>query len=82
MEPGKNNNKTTVGLDFLATLVQKAVQRWTAESPRTYATITNVAAGVAIATTVVMMIPVTYPAWVIPVTAALAAIASKFTVNK
>jgi len=82
MATDKNNNKTSIGLDFLAGLVQKAVERWTSESPKTYRTITDIATGVAIASTVVMLLPVTYPAWVIPVTAALAAVASKFTVNK
>lgn len=79
MEPNQNNSKATPGLDLLAHLVQKAVQRWTSESPKAYQIVTNVSTGVAIATTIIMLVPITWPVWVIPTTAIIAAVAAKFT---
>ncbi len=81
MEPDKNNSKTAAGLEMLGRLVQKTVSRWTAESPKTYRVITDISSGVAIASTLIMLIPITYPAWVIPAAAILAAITSKLTVK-
>ena len=81
MGRGKNQNKAPAGLDYLGRLVQKAVERWTRSSPKTYKIITDVSAGVAIAGTLIMLIPVTYPAWVVPAAAVAVAVASKFTVK-
>ena len=63
----------------LSKLIAEAVHRWTASSPKTYQIITNIALGVGIAATVVTLIPVTYPAWVLPVTAFLISLSAKLT---
>lgn len=79
MEPTKNKIKSAIGFEAVAAMVQKAVERWTAKSPKAYALITNIAIGAGIAGTIVTMIPFTYPAWVLPVTALVIAVSAKFT---
>ena len=78
----KDKLKAAVGFDYMADILQKAVQRWTAKSPKTYRVITDVAIGAGIAATIVTMIPATYPIWVLPTTAILIALGAKFTVEK
>lgn len=63
----------------LSKLIAEAVHRWTANSPKTYRMITDIALGVGIAATVVTLIPVTYPSWVLPVTAFAISLTAKLT---
>lgn len=81
MGSGKDKIKAAAGLEIMASMVQKAVQRWTAKSPKAYRIITDVSAGAAIAATLIMFIPVTWPAWVVPTAAVTLAITSKLTVD-
>ena len=66
----------------MAALLQAMIARWTAKSPKTYRIITDVSVGIGIAATIVTLIPISYPAWVLPVTAFGIAFASKFSVDK
>lgn len=63
----------------LSKLMAKAIHRWTANSPKAYRNITDIALGAGIAATVVTLIPVTYPAWVLPVTAFVISLSAKLT---
>lgn len=66
----------------LASLIKNLVLRWTTSSPKTYQVITNVAIGTGIAATVITLIPLSYPAWVLPTAAFAIALSAKFTVEK
>lgn len=77
----KNKFKIPIGYNVLAELVKAAVERWTAESPKTYKVITYVSLGLAITSSAVLMIPTQYPVWVIPTALLVSSIASKFTVK-
>lgn len=81
MGTDKNNNQIAVIREAMAGMVQKAVTRWTAKSPKVYRNITNIAMVAGVAATVVQMIPFAYPIWVMPVTAFVIAVAAKFTVE-
>ena len=82
MGTNKIHDKIAPITEGLAGMVQKAVARWTAKSPKVYQIITNIAIGTGLAASVITLIPVSYPGWVIPVTSVLIAIGSKFTVTK
>lgn len=69
-------------MEKIAALLQAAIVRWTSKSPKTYRIITDVSVGIGIAATVVTLIPITYPAWVLPATAFGIAFAAKFSVEK
>jgi len=69
-------------MEKIAALLQKMIERYTAKSPRAYRIITDVSVGIGIAATIVTLIPFSYPAWVLPVTAFGIAFASKFSVEK
>ena len=81
MGPRKNQNKAAAGLDLLAKLVQKTVERWTSKSPKAGRIITDVSTGAAIAASLILLIPVTYPAWVVPTAAIIVAVAGKLSVE-
>ena len=68
-------------MDVLGKFISKALQRWTAESPKAAQVITDVALGVGIVATVVAVLPFTYPAWVLPVTALAISISAKLTIK-
>lgn len=68
--------------DKLASLLNAAVVRWTSKSPRAARIVTDVAVIIGVSATVTSLLPIAYPAWVIPVSAFLIAFASKFTVEK
>jgi hypothetical protein len=65
--------------DKLGKLVNATVKRWTAKSPETYRIITDVAAFTTIGAMIILMIPATFPAWVVPSATLLVAIGSKLT---
>lgn len=66
-------------MDKLAELLEMAIRNWTAESPKAGKIVTNIALGVGIAATVITVLPLTYPAWVLPVVAFAIAFSAKFT---
>jgi hypothetical protein len=68
-------------MDKLAELLEMAIRRWTAESPKAAKITTDIAIGVGIAATVITILPLTYPAWVLPVVAFAIAFSAKFTVK-
>jgi hypothetical protein len=68
-------------MDVLGKFISKAIQRWTAESPKTAQVITDVALGAGIVATVVAVLPFSYPAYVLPITALLISISAKLTVK-
>ena len=68
-------------MDKLAELLEMAIRRWTAESPKAAKITTDIAIGVGIAATVISLLPITYPAYVLPAIAFAIAISSKFTVK-
>ncbi len=67
--------------DKLASLLKSAIKRWTAESPQAWQVVTNVSLGIGIVATIVTVIPIAMPVWVIPVAAFLIAFSSKMTVE-
>lgn len=69
-------------MEKLAKIIHLAIKRWTTKSPKAYRIITDVALGAGIASTTLSLLPVTLPAWVIPASAFLMALASKFTVEQ
>jgi hypothetical protein len=68
--------------DKLALLTKQLIARWTAKSPRTYRTITDIALGVGVAATALTLLPITLPVWVLPASAFLIALGSKLTVDE
>jgi hypothetical protein len=68
-------------MDKLAELLEMAIRRWTAESPKAGKIVTNIALGVGIVATAITVIPFTYPGWVLPVVAFAIALSAKFTVK-
>jgi len=68
--------------DKLASLLNAAVVRWTSKSPRAARIVTDVSVIVGVAATIATLLPLSYPAWVIPAAAFSIAFASKFTVEK
>jgi len=67
--------------DKLASLLKAGIKRWTSDSPKAYQNITNVSLGIGIVATIVTVIPIAMPVWVIPVAAFLIAFSSKMTVE-
>ena len=63
----------------LSDMIAELVNRFTASSPKTYQIVTNIALGVGIAATIVTLIPITYPVWVLPVTAFAISLSAKLT---
>ena len=71
----------------LAQLLNSAIKRWTAKTPKTYTLIMDVSLGIAIGSSLVQAIPyilpmVVLPHWVIPVAGGLAIFFSKFQTEK
>jgi hypothetical protein len=79
MGTNKIHNKTSAGLEVVARMVQKTVERWTKESPKTYEVITYISTGIFVAALVVPYLPVS--PWIISTAAALGMITSKLTVK-
>jgi hypothetical protein len=68
--------------DKLALLTKQLIARWTAKSPRTYSTITDIALGVGVAATALTLLPITLPVWVLPAIAFIVALGAKLTVEE
>ncbi|MCE1202911.1 MAG: hypothetical protein LWX09_12535 [Bacteroidia bacterium] len=69
-------------MDKLTTLIELAIRRWTARSPRAYRALTDISLGVGIAATTLPLLTVSLPAWVVPTGAFLVALSAKLTVDK
>ena len=65
----------------LAQISKRLIDRWTSKSPKAYRTVTDIALGAGLLATAVTIIPITYPAWVIPTTAFIIALSAKLTVE-
>ena len=66
-------------MDKLAKMVAVLIDRWTSKSPKAAQITTDVALGIGIVATVVTLIPITMPMWVLPTTAFAIALSAKLT---
>jgi len=69
-------------MDKLAKLTQLLIKRWTATSPKAYRTITDIAVTVAFTATILPFLPLSIPAWAIPIGAYILALSTKLTIDK
>ncbi|MBG0782016.1 MAG: hypothetical protein H0S84_07095 [Bacteroidales bacterium] len=69
-------------MDKLAKLTQTLIKRWTAKSPKMYRTVTDVSVAVAFTATLLPLLPLSVPAWLVPLGAYIVALSAKLTIDK
>ena len=68
-------------MERLGKILKILVKRWTSDSPKLFASITNIAVIIGTIASIILLLPVTLPAWLVTALGILIAILSGFGVS-